>query len=196
MTRAPILAFIDSDCIPDPDWLAAVVGRFVRDPNIGVLGGRIEVTVSSPGRPTGAEAFELLYGFRQSLQIRRHRFSATANLAVRRRIFEEVGPFGGIDISEDLDWGQRAAARGYRTVYAPEAVVQHPARQDMPSLYSQWNRHVGHFYRHARTRPLGRLRWLFSIPAVALSPLVEIAHVARSEGSQAQSSGCRPFGPS
>lgn len=179
-TRAPILAFIDSDCIPDPSWIAAILRLFSGDREIDVLGGDIQVTVASPGHPTGAEAFELLYGFRQSMQIRRHSFSATANLAVRRRIFEEVGPFGGIDISEDLDWGQRAAAMGHRTVFAKDAVVRHPARHDMRALHWQWSRHVRHFYRHAHGRPLGRLRWLLTIPAVALSPLAEIPLVFSS----------------
>lgn len=180
VTKAPVLAFIDSDCLPASDWAAAIISRFSRDPGLEVLGGDIQVTVAHPEQPTDAEAFELLYGFRQHLTIHRHRFSATANLATRRNVFEAVGPFGGIDLSEDLDWGQRAAAIGYRTVYAGEVVVRHPARQDMDALYRQWSRHVSHFYIRAKDRPLGRLRWLISIPAMALSPLAEIPNIACS----------------
>lgn len=181
MTTAPILAFTDSDCLPDPGWTAAILDRFAQDPGLEVLGGDIQITVARPGQPNPAEAFELLYGFRQDFQIRRHRFSASANLAMRRPIFEVVGPFGDISVSEDLDWGQRAAALGHVTVYVEQAIIRHPARQDMPSLYKQWNRHVHHFYPRVRERRLGRLRWLLTIPAMALSPLAEIPTVLRSE---------------
>ena len=43
----------------------------------------------------------------------------------------EQQPFAGLDTSEDLDWGQRAAALGFPTVFAEEALVRHPARRSM-----------------------------------------------------------------
>lgn len=181
-TRAPLLAFTDSDCIPDPGWIAAIMARFRDNPGIEALGGEIRITIAREGAPSKAEAFELLYGFRQRMQIPRLHFSASANLVIRRDVFAAVGPFGGLDVPEDLDWGQRAHAKGFTTIYAPEAVVCHPAREDMQGLYRQWSRHVSHhFHLYALDRPGGRLKWALKIPAMAVSPIAEIPAILRSD---------------
>jgi GT2 family glycosyltransferase len=173
LARAPILAFTDADCLPEPGWAAAILARFEADPSLSILGGEVRVAIATPGRPTMAEAFEQLFAFRQRRQIARAGFSVTANLAVRREALDAVGPFGGIEVSEDLDWGRRAHALGFLTVFAPEAVVAHPARRSMAALRDKWGRHVAHFYRlHSGRR--GRLRWALTIPLMALSPLAEL----------------------
>jgi glycosyltransferase involved in cell wall biosynthesis len=40
-TTGDIIAFIDDDCVADEDWLRYVEIPFVRDPNIGVVGGEL-----------------------------------------------------------------------------------------------------------------------------------------------------------
>jgi GT2 family glycosyltransferase len=179
LARAPILAFTDADCLPEPGWVAAILDRFAADPELVVLGGEVHLRIATPGRPSMAEAFELLFAFRQRRQIAEAGFSVTANLAVRRAVFDAVGPFGGIDVSEDLDWGRRAAALGFPTVFVPEAVVCHPARRSMAALRDKWGRHVTHFYRLQADR--GRLRWALTIPLMALSPLAELPVVLFSD---------------
>lgn len=175
-SRAPILAFTDADCLPEPDWLATILTHFAAHPETGAVGGDIRITISEPGRPSMAEAFEMIYAFRQRSNITRHRFSATANLAVRREVFEAVGPFAGLEMSEDLDWGQRGAEMGLATRYLPAALVFHPARRTMADLRAQWDRHVSHFYRQ-RAEDGGRLRWAMTIPLMAASPLAELPTV-------------------
>ena len=96
LARAEILAFLDADCIPEPGWLAAILAAFEADPACGVIGGAVRVFAETPGRPNPAEAFDLVYGFRQELTIARHDFAATANLAVRRGVFATVGGFAGL----------------------------------------------------------------------------------------------------
>ena len=181
LAAAPILAFTDSDCIPEPGWVAAILARFAAEPTTGIIGGEVRVFAMNPSRPTSAEAYDLLYAFQQRAHIIRRRFAVTANLAVRRAVFEAVGPFGGLEVSEDLDWGQRAAALGHRTHYAPEAVVQHPARRDMTALWAQWDRHVSHFWQTRASTAGGRLKWALLIPVVAASPLAEIPKILASD---------------
>ena len=89
-----------------------------------VLGGAVRVFAETPGRPNLAEAFDLVYGFRQELTIARHDFAATANLAVRRAVFAAVGGFAGLSVSEDMDWGRRAKLAGFPTRFVPEAAVR------------------------------------------------------------------------
>ena len=181
LAAAPILAFTDSDCIPEPGWVAAILARFAAEPATGIIGGDVRVFAADPGRPTPAEAYDLIYAFRQRTHIARRRFSVTANLAVRREVFAAVGPFGGLEVSEDLDWGQRAAALGHATRFAPEMVVRHPARRDMAALRAQWDRHTSHFYATRAATARGRLKWALTIPVMAASPLAEIPRILASD---------------
>jgi GT2 family glycosyltransferase len=181
IARAPILAFTDSDCIPDRGWTAAILARFGADPGLAAIGGEVRIFVAKPGRPSPAEAFEMLYAFRQESQIARMKFSATANLAVRREVFEAVGRFKGIDTVEDLDWGQRAARFGFVTRYAREMVVHHPARADMAALKAQWDRHTSHHFRLRAGSPAARVKWALTALAMAASPLFEVPHIFGSE---------------
>ncbi len=36
-----IIAFMDDDCVADQDWLKYIEVPFVKDPNVGVVGGRV-----------------------------------------------------------------------------------------------------------------------------------------------------------
>ena len=56
-------------------------------------------------------------------------FAATADLWVRREVVEQVGRFDpALTSSGDLEWGRRAAARGYRAAFAPAVQVGHAPR--------------------------------------------------------------------
>jgi GT2 family glycosyltransferase len=170
LARGGILAFTDADCRPEPGWLAALAAGFA-DPDVAVLGGRVAIFAADPAAPTPAENFDIVYGMRQDRLIAGQGFAATANLAVRRDAFAAVGPFAGIALAEDMDWGQRAAARGFPVRYAPAAVVRHPARRSLAALARQWDRHIGHAWAALPPGPLARLRWLGRAAAVAASPL-------------------------
>jgi GT2 family glycosyltransferase len=174
LARGGLLAFTDADCRPDPGWLAALLAGFAADPAAAVLGGRVEVVAADPAAPTPAEGFDIVYGLRQDRQIERRGFAATANLAVRRAVFEAVGPFAGIALAEDMDWCRRAAARGFAVRYAPEAAVRHPARPSFAALARQWDRHIGHAWAALPPGPAARLRWIGRAAAVAASPLAEV----------------------
>lgn len=178
--RAPILAFIDADCRADPGWLAAIAARFA-SPEIGILGGDVRIARADPARPTLIEAYESVYAYRMEEYIRRQGFTGTGNLAIRREVFDAVGPFGGIGIAEDRDWGQRARAAGHLTRYAPEMRVYHPARPTFADLALKWDRQTAHDFARMPAGPGGRLKWLARTAAVAGSPASEIIRILRSD---------------
>ena len=187
--RAPILAFIDADCHADPDWLAAIAARFA-DSGIEILGGDVRIWRDDPANPTMLEAYESVYAYRMEEYIRRQGFTGTGNLAIRRAVFDAVGPFGGIGIAEDRDWGQRARAMGHVTRYAPEMRVHHPARQTFADLALKWDRQTAHDFARMAPGASGRLKWLARTAAVAGSPAPEIVRILRSdrvEGPRARS---------
>ncbi|KAB7648931.1 glycosyltransferase family 2 protein [Polymorphobacter fuscus] len=157
--RAPILAFIDADCRADDGWLQAAVTAVAADPDRAVVGGDVRIETRDPRCFTPVEAYESVFGFRQRMYIEKRQFSVTANLAMAARVFPAVGPFGGIDIAEDLDWGQRAHAAGFVTRFVPQMRVWHPARADFPALARKWQRHINHEYHDHLAADRPRWRW-------------------------------------
>ncbi len=176
---APVVAFIDADVFAEPGWIAAIDRAFA-DPAVQVIGGDIRIAPADPGRLSVVEAYESVFGYRQQLYIRRDGYAATANMAVRRAVFDAVGPFAGLGIAEDMDWGQRATAMGYSHAYVPAMRVRTPARPDFAALARKWDRHVAHFWAETPRTAAGRLRWLATTAAVAASPLAELPRIARS----------------
>lgn len=174
-----ILAFIDADCRAAPGWIAAIVGALSR-PDRPIVGGDVRVGYAIPGRPSFVEPYENLYAYRNRDYIEKQGFSGTGNLATFPAVWADVGPFGGIDISEDRDWGLRAGAKGYAIAYVPEMIIYHPARKSFAELTRKWDRHIAHDYERIRPKPLGALRWLARAAALAGSPLIELPTVATS----------------
>lgn len=193
LSRAPILAFADADCLVARDWAAAILARF-KDPDLAAIGGDIRVFARDWRDPTPAEAYDCVYAFPQAAYIARQNFAVTANLAVRRSVFEAVGPFAGIEVAEDTDWGQRAAAMGYRTIWAPEVVVRHPARQTMDELYAKWDRNVSHHFEAFAQDVMGRAKWAVKAAAMGISPLAEIPRLATTDRLTGLRARRRAFG--
>ena len=131
-----ILAFLDSDCIPDREWLAAGCRALQ---HADLVGGAMILSFANPEHRTGVEAFEAQFAFPNQRYVEREHFSVTANLFTKRSTFNHVGFFRP-DVPEDKDWGQRAHALGYRWIFAPEAKVLHPARRSWPQLRGKWKR--------------------------------------------------------
>jgi glycosyltransferase involved in cell wall biosynthesis len=178
--RGAILAFVDSDCCPDPGWILAIDRAFA-DPEVQIIGGDVRIAPLAPDRMTVVEAYESVFAYRIHLYITRDNYTGTGNMAVRREIFAAVGPFAGIGVAEDMDWGRRATAMGLPLTYVPEMRVRTPARRDFAELARKWDRHIAHFYAENRERPAARLRWLIRTALVAASPLGEVVRIARTD---------------
>jgi glycosyltransferase involved in cell wall biosynthesis len=178
--RGAVIAFIDADCRPDPDWIAAIDRAFA-DPSVEIAGGDVRIAPRDPARLTMVEAYESLYGYRMKLYVERDGYAATCNMAVRREVFAAVGGFAGIGVAEDWDWGRRATALGYRHSYLPQMRVATPARASFAELARKWDRHIAHFYEAALARPGGRLRWLGRAVLVTASPPGELPRVLASD---------------
>ena len=178
IARGDVFAFIDSDCVASQEWLAeGLKGLETAD----YVGGAINVSIATDDEPTPVEAFELVFGFRQHLYLKRKQFSATANLFVHRATAKSIGPFTNA-VAEDLDWGQRAAALGFRLAFNVNSIVSHPARRDWSELILKWDRLIQErwsgFRRH---HPLGRLKWVLLATVTAFSLAPHIWQVATSK---------------
>lgn len=175
-----VLAFTDADCLPTSGWLASVEQVFA-DPDLCIAGGDVRVAVANPARLGLIEAYESVFGYQVERYICDMGFTITCNLAMRPAVLSAVGPFGGLGIAEDRDWGKRATALGYRILYVPQMAVFHPARRDFSQLARKWDRHIGHDFAEALDKPGGRLRFLAKTLVMAPSALVELPHVLTSD---------------
>lgn len=66
-------------------------------------------------------------------------FVPNANLAVRRQVIEEIGPYDeACRAGEDADLCLRAARGGWDIFYERRAVVRHEPKHSVPALVRQW----------------------------------------------------------
>ena len=171
-----ILAFIDADCHPHPDWLREGVAKLSAGQ---VVGGCIRVSVPDETNMSGAEAFERVFAFDNRQYVERKNFSVTANLFCERTTFDAVGPFK-LHVSEDKDWCHRAVEEGYAMTYAPAAIVDHPARQDWEAMLGKWARIDRETYALARQNGWSNAKWRIYATLLPLSILPHAIRCLRS----------------
>lgn len=175
LATGDVLAFIDSDCRPEPAWLAEGEAALAET---GVAGGHVKVLVGDPRHLHPVEAFELVFAFNNEAYIRKG-FSVSANLFVRRDVWTQVGGFRNA-VSEDVDWCWRAREAGHPVVYAPRAEVGHPARRNWSELTRKWRRLTSETYLLRAGRPFAKLSWLARTWALLPSPLAHLPKIIRS----------------
>jgi glycosyltransferase involved in cell wall biosynthesis len=122
-STAPVLAFCDADCLPEPEWLERGLAALAKT---DMAAGRIRFVV-----PENRTAWTLvdMDGSKDHEHQVRVGIAETANLFLRRELFERVGGFEG-EIPEygDYDFVVRCVAAGAELSFAGDTVVWHPAR--------------------------------------------------------------------
>jgi GT2 family glycosyltransferase len=172
-----ILCFIDADCRADRRWLEEAVRALASAPDSTVLGGDVRIWRRDATRFGAIEAYESVFAYRFKMYIEKQGYSGTGNLAVRRNDFAKVGPFRGLEVAEDVDWGARARAAGMAVRYEPSMIVYHPARNSLRELLVKWDRHLYHERTAACAKPFWRVRWLARACLLLASPLVDAGRV-------------------
>jgi GT2 family glycosyltransferase len=176
VARGSVLAFLDSDCFADENWLLEGISALER---FDYVGGQVITQIGSPSEITPAEAVEAVFAFNFKKYIEQQGFSGSGNLFVPKAIFEQVGGFRA-GVSEDIDWCRRANALGFRLGYAERAIVFHPARREWCELKRKWDRVIAETIRLAREQPGWQLRWIGYAAVVGISPLGHWFAIVRS----------------
>jgi glycosyltransferase involved in cell wall biosynthesis len=176
-----VFCFIDADCRAHPDWLRVAFSTMASAPDRTILGGDVHIW-RDPNVPlTSIAAYESVFAYMQKAYIEKHGFSGTGNLVVRRVDFERIGPFEGIQVAEDMDWGRRALAAGFTFSYVPDLIIYHPPRRSLRELYVKWDRHTQHYLNMARGKPGWQVRWLARAFAILVSPAVSVFKIVTSD---------------
>jgi glycosyltransferase involved in cell wall biosynthesis len=187
-TDAPLLAFLDADCVPSPGWLDALLAA-----SAPLAGG--PVVWAPSGSPNAVERFDAAW--------RAHSragggFTGSGNLAVRREVFERASGFDPSypQAGEDVDFCRRA---GVPVTFVAAAVVTHAAERSARGLVARAFRQ-GYANQHLRARfgpDAGRAYWRHPKPLVAgdwairrfgiddrsLLPVARLDYGARMAGS-------------
>ncbi|MCC0176457.1 glycosyltransferase family 2 protein [Waterburya agarophytonicola K14] len=135
IAKGEILAFTDSDCIPEPDWLANGVKCLSSVDNCGLVAGKINFFYQNPQRPTTVELYDRATFLNQKKYIEQYRYGATANMFTWKKVVEEVGYFNGeLKSGGDKEWGQRVSRHGYILLYSSDTCIAHPARSSWQEI--------------------------------------------------------------
>ena len=136
------LAFTDDDCVPDRDWLAALVVGMESGPVLAATG---RVLPLDEGRP-GLVAVSLRTDRRERTFAGGGRHApwevgTGGNLLIERRTFEaiggfnlEFGPGARFRAAEDIELLERVIAHGASIRYAPGAIVYHELKRPTERL--------------------------------------------------------------
>ena len=96
--QAPLLAFTDDDVLVSENWLSAMRASFNERPEFGCVGGKVEAIW--PGKAPSwltkrhwAPLALLDYGSAQAIDAGNRKCLITANMGVRRSVFDKVGMF-------------------------------------------------------------------------------------------------------
>ncbi|WP_133511797.1 glycosyltransferase family 2 protein [Candidatus Thiosymbion oneisti] len=158
VARAPILAFTDDDCRPEPDWLSRIAEAVRRNPH-ALAGGR---TYNSLEHNIFSETSQDLVSFFYEYAAERGgglHFFASNNLACSARYHTAIGGFDErfpLAAGEDRDYSLRWMDMGWPLVYVPDAVIGHAHRFDnfgqFWRLHLRYGRGASHLRARAATR--------------------------------------------
>lgn len=160
-----IMAYTDSDCMVDPDWLTYLVAKFLSS-GVAAVGGPnlsppedslVPACVAvSPGVPT-----HILL----SDEVAEH--IAGCNMAFRREILEEINGFNPIfrTAGDDVDICWRLQDKGYTIGFSPTAIVWHFRRNTVAAYLKQQQGYgkaeaLVYFKHPYRFNLLGQPSWL------------------------------------
>lgn len=130
--RHAVVAVLDDDCVPAPDWAARVAAAFAADPGLGLLTGRVlPLPAAGPGLlPVSSRTSTRPVVFDGPAAP--WRVGSGNNFAVRRGAFlavggcdERLGPGSPARGGVDMDLFYRLLRSGARGRYDPEVVVFH-----------------------------------------------------------------------
>jgi mycofactocin glycosyltransferase len=140
----PLVAFVDSDCVPRPGWLAPLLPHFA-DPAVGAVAPRI---VAHGPATTWLARYEVAsstldMGAREGIVRPGSRIPYVPGAVLVVRTSAVAAAFAeDMRAGEDVDFIWRLAAAGWRVRYEPAAAVAHQHRGRVRPWFSR-RRHYG-----------------------------------------------------
>ena len=137
-TSAPVVAFTDDDCVPEPGWADALLQAIGGWDDAVAVGHVVNGVPDNPYAAAGQLVHDLVHAYYDGAD-GRPAVAAANNLAIPRTLLERAGGFEtAIRFGEDRELCARLVAVGATFVRAPAAVVRHEKRLDAAGYVRQY----------------------------------------------------------
>jgi glycosyltransferase involved in cell wall biosynthesis len=156
--RGEILAFTDSDCLPNSNWLEVAYDAFQNDKKkeIGILAGPVPLFFKDPKNLSAAELYEKYTGGFTTESYAKEGRAITANWFSYKSVIQDLGGFN----TELKSYGDSELSGSislkYQIQFCHDLIVHHPARHHTSDLVKKYQRLFAGF----KPPPLGGDRLL------------------------------------
>ena len=135
VAKGHYVAFTDSDCVPDKNWLASLIECAETQRDIGVVAGDVSFFKDEADEIDDASlAYESFFSMNQE-EYARKGVCITANWLSKKKTLLELGGFNAkLKSGGDHDMAKRLTNNGLSVVFCKQAVVAHPARNKQEIL--------------------------------------------------------------
>ena len=138
--RHELVASLDADCIPDPDWLEQLV-PFMADAKVGAVSGRVEEThLATVADRWRKEHLPVAWG---KALVANPPFLFGTNGLYRKSAWERAGGYDEATFrsyGEDVYISRQLRNLGFELIYTPSALVKHIKQDTVGSvLNTRWN---------------------------------------------------------
>ncbi len=131
-----VIVLLDATCMPSDGWLQKGL-ECLEESGSDMVGGA--VLFDFEGRITVAKIFDALTNIKMKESIELRAVAKTANLFIRREVFDEVGMFPeGVRSGADVRWTGKATEAGKKLTFCSGAKVYKVARGFRELLRKQW----------------------------------------------------------
>lgn len=176
--RGSIIAFVDSDCEADPDWVARLAEAHTAAD--WIIGG--SVGVANPQSLAGWASYLCEFAAWAPIGPIRHLPDIpTCCLSFKREAFAACGPFLEGTYCSDTVFNWRSCRLGHRPLFVPAIHVRHHNPTRLAAIVAKQHRH-GRTFAAVRSRHFGWSRTrsaLYALGSLLLPPLLWIRIAAR-----------------
>ena len=131
-----IIVLLDATCVPARNWIEEGV-KCLEEQGADLIGGNVEFSFYG-AEPTAGEIYDALTNCQMEESIQQGK-AKTANLFIRRSVFDAIGLFPeGIRSGGDVRWTRQATDEGLVLSYCAGAKVYKPARRLRALIKKQW----------------------------------------------------------
>lgn len=177
--KGEIIAFIDDDAYPSPQWLEKALPYF-DDPKIGAVGGP---AVTAPEDDDWQKASGKVYESKMCSAGYTYRYIPeskrdvddlpSVNLIVRASLFRQIGGYdSNYYPGEDTKLCLDIVNNGYRIVYDPEILVYHHRRRMFRAHLKQATNYAQHRGYFAKVLPQTSRKFAYFVPTLFVCGLI------------------------
>ena len=124
VATAPVVVFLDADCIAPPSWAESLLAGFADAQTVAVVGAIESATREPVAQLTQVEIEER---YRRLSTAQSIDFFASVAVGIRRQAFLRLGGFReDLRLNEDVELAYRIHRSGGTIVFAPAQRVRHP----------------------------------------------------------------------